>query len=222
MGEAMGVEYWRQLDIVKPEEFPHVTVVGVGGIGSFTVLALAKMGVQHMTVYDPDTVENHNVPNQLYRISDIGALKARAISQVCEQFTGYFPACFNVKIARDSAPSLSSIVVSGVDSMAARKEIWELVKYQVSVPLYVEARMGAEVMRIHSVHPCDPDEVKWYETTLYDDAQALQEPCTARAIIYTGFAIAAFIASQVKKHVKGEPLMKEIIFDMKTLTLLTQ
>ena len=215
------VDYWRQTDIVTPDELPAVTVIGAGGIGSFTLLALAKMGVRDLTVYDADKVEEHNIPNQLYRLDHVGRYKVDAVQDSVYGFTG-------VEIHRmgemfTSRSMTRGVMISGVDSMQSRKEIWEKVKsVGLLVPLYIEARMGAEVSRIYSINPANEEQVRYYEETLYDDTQALAEPCTARAIIYNGFAIAALIANQVKKHAKSESLYKEIIFDMKTLTLMTQ
>jgi|WetSurMetagenome_2_1015567.scaffolds.fasta_scaffold01396_26 hypothetical protein len=211
--------FWRQVDIVLPEELPAVTVIGAGGIGSFTLLALAKMGCQRLTVFDDDKVEDHNLPNQLYGTDDIGLYKVDAADEVCFVLA-------NTKIypvpVKFSTQQIEGVVISGVDSMTSRKDVWKQIKHNVKVPLYIEARMGAEVSRIHSVNPCDPDHVEWYESTLYSDDDAVEAPCTARAIIYNGFAIAALIANQVKKFAKREEVYKEIIFDLKTLTLMTQ
>jgi len=56
---------------------------------------------------------------------------------------------------------------------------------------------------------------------LYPDEQAQELPCTARAIIYNTFMIAALISNQVKKFARGEEFPKEIICDMKNLLLFT-
>lgn len=216
---AVSVDYWRQLDIVTPDCLPAVTVVGAGGIGSFTLLALAKMGVTDLTVFDDDKVENHNIPNQLYSLKSIGEYKARQAVNTCLEYAGVNALASCIKF---DAHKTAGVVISGVDSMASRKDIWSLVKHKPAIKLYIEARMGAEVSRIYTIDPCDPDGVGFYEQFLYDDDHASDEPCTAKAIIYNGFGIAAFIAGQVKKWSKREELCKEIIFDFKTLTLMTQ
>jgi len=66
-------DYWRQLDIVSSEEldFP-ITLIGCGGIGSPVAMALVKMGCGQISLYDPDCVEAHNLPNQMYRLEDVG------------------------------------------------------------------------------------------------------------------------------------------------------
>jgi len=105
--------------------------------------------------------------------------------------------------------------------MQARRAIWQKsVRYRASVRLYLDARMGAEVSRIYSIRPADPDDVRFYERTLYDDAEASQLPCSAAAIIYTGLSIASLVGNQVKKFVVGEDVKREILCDLKTLTLI--
>lgn len=217
----MSMDFWRQFDIVRPTEdlaFP-ISVIGCGGIGSPTTLALAKMGCADITVYDDDSVENHNLPNQIYKLSDIGKTKVESLAASVQEFTGA-----KLKIVAERvgpASRLEGAIVSGVDSMTARQEIWKAVKFKPAISLYVDARMGAEVCRIYSVRPTNPADVKAYESTLYHDGQAQELPCTGRAIIYNVFMIASLVANQVKKFARGEKFPREIIFDLATLTLLT-
>jgi molybdopterin/thiamine biosynthesis adenylyltransferase len=212
-------DYWRQLDLVTPDELRQpVTVVGAGGIGSPTTLALAKMGCSRLTVYDPDVVEAHNLPNQLYRLEDVDRPKVEALSAIVQAFTGVE---LTARRERVEAQRLRGLVVSGVDSMDARRRIWQgAIRYQAGVPFYVDARMGAEVARVYSTRPTDPDDVAAYEATLYDDDEATPDACTRQAIVYNVLAIAGLVANQVKKHVKGERVERELIFDLATLTLL--
>jgi tRNA A37 threonylcarbamoyladenosine dehydratase len=71
--------FLRQLDIADPSQFKDkpVTVIGAGGIGAAMVVALAKTGFENITVYDFDTVEEHNLPNQLFSmwVGDQGTLQ---------------------------------------------------------------------------------------------------------------------------------------------------
>lgn len=215
----MSVDYWRQLDLVHPDQFRHrVNVVGVGGIGSPTALALAKLGVPRLSLYDPDTVEPHNLPSQLYRPIDVGRPKVDALREIVQAFTATEIQAIPEAVATQR---LDGIVVTAVDSMAARTAIWQgAVRYRASVPLLIDARMGAQVCRLLTVRPADPDHVRFYESTLYSDDAALDEPCTAQAIVYTTFGVAALIASQVRKFVTDEPLDVDVIFDFVTLSLI--
>ena len=212
------MELLRQLDLVSPDalETP-IHIVGCGGIGSFAALALAKLGCSHLHLYDDDGVEEHNVPNQLFRLADVGRPKVEALSEILEAFTGTHP---RPHLQRVEMERLQGIVVSGVDSMATRKNLWwKAVRHRAGIPLYLDGRLGAEVCRLYAIRPADPDDIRCYEHTLYDDTQAAPVSCTAAAIIYTGFAIASLIADQVKKFATGEPVAREILYDLKTLTL---
>jgi len=214
------MDFSRQTDLVDAEalETP-ITIVGCGGIGSFTALALAKMGCVHLTVYDDDLVEDQNIPNQLYRLGDVGQLKVERLADIIKSFTG---TGIDARPERVQGQRLQGIVVSGVDSMEGRRRIWDRsIRFKAGVAAYIDARMGAEVSRLYTVRPADPDHVRFYERTLYSDDEALQLPCTAQAIVYTGFGIASLVAGQVKRVAMGEAYKREIIFDHNTITFLT-
>lgn len=61
----------------------HVTVVGAGGIGSWLTTFLARMGVGHLTLTDPDVVEESNL-SRLYGASsaDVGQPKVEVIADM--------------------------------------------------------------------------------------------------------------------------------------------
>lgn len=203
--------FHRQLDLLRPDALRMpITVIGAGGIGSFTVLALAKLGCTNLWVYDFDTVAENNLPNQLYREADIGRPKVEALREMVREFTGTEINAIN---ERADDKGLSGIAVFAVDSMDERMKLWEGIKYNPRVPLLIDGRMGAEVMRVLSVVPTDPDDVRSYEAELYPSSEAFSAPCTARSIIYTAFSVAALIAGQVKKHAAGQPYSRDITFD---------
>ena len=212
------VELLRQLDLVSPDalETP-IHIIGCGGIGSFTALAVAKLGCSRLHLHDDDRVEEHNVPNQLFRLADVGRPKVEALSEILEAFTGARP---SPHVHRVDMERFQGIVISGVDSMSTRKNLWwKAIRHRAGIPLYLDGRLGAEVCRLYAIRPADPDDIRCYEQTLYDDGQAAPLPCTAAAIIYTGFALASLIADHVKKFATGEPIAREIFYDLKTLTL---
>lgn len=216
---AVLPDYWRQLDLVSPADLATpVTLIGAGGIGSLTAVALAKLGTPRLTVYDPDTVEPHNLPNQFYRLEDVGRPKVEALAALL----GVLSTCDVTAIAEPfTGGGLDGVVIAAVDTMAARAAIWqEGVRYQAGVELYVDGRMGAEVCRILAVRPTDPEDVRRYEATLHGDDEARSDPCTAQAVIYNVLNVAGLIANVVKRHARGEPLRRELIFDFVTLSLL--
>jgi len=213
------LDLYRQQDLIESDQLDvPITVVGCGGIGSFVILALAKMGCRALAAYDDDRVEPHNIPNQAYRLADVGRLKVEALSDLVREVAG---APLEIRVERVRRQRLQGVVIAAVDTMSARREIWlQGIRHRAAVPLYVDARMGAEVARVFTVRPADPDDVRRYEASLYTDEEAMNLPCTAQAIVYTGFSIAGLVAGQIKKFLTGEPLKGELILDHKTLTFL--
>ena len=48
----------------------HVVICGIGGVGSYTLEALARIGVGHITVVDKDTVDVTNINRQIIATVD--------------------------------------------------------------------------------------------------------------------------------------------------------
>jgi len=212
------INYLRQTGLVSPRKLAQVklTVIGAGGINSPAVLVISKMGVRQIEVYDHDIISSHNIPNQFYPFRDIGKLKVTSLEKSVFDYAGVSIIARREKYEHQA---LSGLVVSGVDSMDTRKAIWEEIKKQASVPLYIDARMGALIGRIFSIKPTDPDQIGWYEETLYSHEEAVQLPCTARAISFNTFVLAGLIADQIKKWVNGEEVKKNITVDLGNLRL---
>ena len=60
----------------------HVCVVGVGGVGSWAVEALARTGIGHLTLIDLDNVAESNVNRQLHALTDdFGQAKVTALRE---------------------------------------------------------------------------------------------------------------------------------------------
>lgn len=210
--------YGRQLDILSPTDMEgrQVTLIGCGGIGSPTAIVLAKMGIPSLVLYDDDKIEEHNFPNQMYAVNQLGMSKVSALGKLCK---AYAPECETQTIRKkfDAQVAVSEkIVVVGVDSMTARHDIWYTIGDDKPPALYIDARMGGQQGMIYTFNPQDADAREWYEGTLYPDHEAVAEPCTARAIIYNTFIIAGLIGNQVKQFIRKEEYKRTIVFNLQS------
>ena len=66
-----------------------VILAGVGGIGSWTAILLARMKPASMFIYDNDIVEAVNMSGQLYGQSDLGRPKVSALAGMIRNYAGY-------------------------------------------------------------------------------------------------------------------------------------
>lgn len=220
MTDVVRPDFWRQLDFVTPQDlgFP-ITIIGSGGIGSPTALLLAKMGCSSLRLMDFDSVEDHNFPNQMFRLEDLGRPKAEALAEIVESFSGIKS---NSQVERFEDQPLEGVIIVCVDNMATRQKVWQRVRLNIRVPLFIDARMGGMIAQVFALSPCLPKDMRGYEEMLFSDEEAVEIPCTAQAIIYNTFMIASVIGAIIKAHARHEPLPMEGIvksIDVQTLHL---
>lgn len=210
--------FHRQLAILPPDSAKQrVTVIGCGGIGSVTALILAKIGVENLVLIDDDKVEIENTPSQFFHQGNVGQDKVAATREHILNFTDIRA---EIIVDRCKPEHLQGgIVIAAVDSMAARKEIWDMVKAYIATTKFIDARMGAEKMRIFCLDPHDEHAQQEYEKNLYDDDQAEPEECTAKAIAYNTFVIGGVIGSFVKKILTNQATPREFLFNLDTYGL---
>lgn len=211
--ENINIDYWRQLDIFSPSNFKKpITVIGAGATGSYVVWILAKMGCRDITVYDFDTIENYNPPNQMYGPLHVGRKKVDALAEIVMSGTGIAITPVPERFANGS---LNGIVFVLTDTMASRKEIWEnSIRYNLSVDLLIETRMAAEGGMVYAVEPLIPRQIAGYEKTLYKDSEADEPPCSRRAIAPTVAAIAGIAVSRMISFAQGKPFKNELVFSL--------
>ena len=211
------MNHLRQLDIIDPAKLEvPIHVIGCGSVGSWTALTLAKMGATQLTLWDFDVVEEHNIPNQVYRPADVGRPKVEALAEIIGAMTGRAPSNRN---RRFDGFADQGIVIVAVDAMDARIDLWRALRDQ-PFDWLIDSRMGAEVARILTVNVVSLAGQRDYGRTLYRSSEALQEPCTARSTAYCATGLASFIAAKVAKLVTSRPFSTDITIDFRNALLL--
>jgi len=217
------IDISRHKELFNPETFLHpITIIGAGATGSWLTLALAKLGIKDITVYDFDIVEEHNIANQAFLIqsphgrewSDVGRAKVKALRDLVQWSAGTTITIHNEPFTNQR---LSGIVFLMVDSMKTRKEIWEAsIKMKTSVVHLIEPRMGLDVGRIYNVSPCNLEHIKQYENTYYNDDVAEVSACgNSMTVISSALGIASWCARQLINFHNNIELDNEILIDFK-------
>lgn len=224
MSQVTAVNVMRHYELFNPYEFEYpVHVIGAGASGSWLVLQLAKLGITNITVWDFDTVEEHNIANQAFNIDQIGEYKAYAIEGLVRRATDTSIKAKPNKV--DASTRLSGVVFCMIDSMSGRKEIWDnCIKYKPSIAAYFEPRMGLHMGRIYNVNPMNPAHITKYEETLYGDEETEVSACGASmSVITSAMTLAAWTTRQLINFVedKDDLLDNEILIDMKYNNIIT-
>lgn len=206
----------RQAEIIPSEVLDvPITVVGAGAVGSFTVLALAKMGFSKLTVYDFDKIEIENMNNQFYPLAWVGEYKVLALSEMVQEFTGILIEANDRRYTPEETVA-PGIIITAVDSMAARKMIWGMHKMRYEVVAYIDPRMSSEAALLYTMNTMNQTDITDYEKTLYTDEQGVQEPCTAKATMYTSLLISGLVCKAVKDVVvKSEKYIRMAMWNIK-------
>lgn len=213
-------DFTRQLGWFDPAKYQvPITIVGAGGIGGPTTLALAKLGLQKIKVYDFDTVEAHNQPNQIFGEQHLTKNKAVSLYGICRDLAFDVVDPVPSKFTYRNRPK--GIVIGAVDSMDARREIWNaVVKAGTRVPLYIDGRIGGQVIRVLTVRPSNRKEVKRYEDTLVRRGAVAPMRCTEAGIIDVSFAVAALITRAVRFALVDNERVFDLYYDHRNLKFL--
>ena len=204
----------RQKGWFEPEQWnKEVHIIGVGAVGSWVALQLAKMGVRNMTLHDFDKVEAHNLCNQVYGVNDIGKHKVDTLADIIENLTHYRPQTSKLRVKESSAYKYKGFVFVLTDTMKSRNEIFEGLKNGKAEYL-IETRMGAECGRVYTVNLNDDYACNAYKSTLYTDEQAETSLCgTSLSLLPTALNIASLACWTVIKDYKGLDQDFELLMD---------
>ncbi len=216
-------DFSRQANILNPEEFNRpIHIIGAGATGSWVAFTLAKMGLSNITVYDFDEVGMHNLPNQMFGLSDIDKNKALSIRNIIRRFTG-----FNIKARTqkvEGGQPLQGIVFMLTDTMKSRKDIYNMsIKNNPNIDLLIETRMDLRGGRIYAIDPKNRYMCKQYEGTFYSDDEAEVSACgVSQTVLPTALAITSHAIWKLLNYINGEPFSNETIIDLPNEIIFSQ
>jgi molybdopterin/thiamine biosynthesis adenylyltransferase len=192
-----------------------VTLVGAGGIGSMTALVLSKMGVRDIVIYDSDVVAPENLATQLHRLGTEGEPKAEALQKTLALFADdvqIYPMDEHVQAGHQL---YGEVVISAVDSIQARKNIWQAV-LNGKTRWYLDARMSAEEFQLYTVDMNDlGDAVKYGRMIAYEDDASIPDiPCTQKATFFCAAIAAGHIGATVRKILTGRRPAPYLVHNM--------
>lgn len=197
------------LNTKKLEETSFV-IVGAGAIGSFYIMVAAKMGAKLITIYGDDSIELHNVNNQMYPVRYVGTDKVDALENVAFAFGE----CKITKVKARWTPENAvnaDVIVTAVDNMDTRIAMWH--HYRDKTRFFLDGRMGAQIYYVYGVDLSDSKAVELYNNSLYPQSEAMPDRCGQKSIIYTVLQVSAQMLSQTKRWLMGEYRPTEVIYD---------
>ena len=117
----------------------HVGLIGCGGLGGYILEELARIGIGHITVIDPDVFEEHNLNRQV--LATMETLHTPKVAAAMDRVKIISPSmtvqavqtAFSPKNGHDLLTGMS-VVIDGLDSIQARLDLAEICESQ-GIPL---------------------------------------------------------------------------------------
>ena len=223
----MVTDYIKQIELIDVSKFTEeIHVVGVGALGSWVAFFLAKMGFKKIHLWDFDTIEEHNLPNQNYRYKDIGTLKVKAAHDIIQEsitdgtLTWRTITVHDEKITEENAYALNGIIFVCVDSMKTRKNIYEWVyKYGSNqIELYIEARLSLFGAYMYTLNMKRMNILKQYEKSLYNDEETELSVCgVSQTALPSAANTASMMVMQMISWFRKNEIYNEILWQIPDL-----
>jgi len=186
--------FLRNKDLIPLKSLTSIDVIGLGGIGSFVVQALAIMGWRDISGYDSDDVLCHNLSSTAYTFEDVDMPKKMAANKLherhSEDWQNFYPAGhFNFE------KFVGKRVIVCTDNMSSRKMVYEAWKsdWKDKGEFFIDLRMGATSMEMITVTPSNDK----YMDTWIPDGAVEPEPCSMKHTVFTTQHIASLGVAQV-------------------------
>lgn len=205
----------RFKDAVWAKNSHNVSIGGVGGIGSWLSLLLARTE-QNITAWDDDVIDDSNMSGQLYPMDQIGSHKVTTCEQIAYQFAGYgfTYAALPTKLNEESV--VDAICFSAFDNMEARKAMftaWEKLHANSKNAIFIDGRMLMEVGQIFCVTHSNAKEYR--EKYLFADSEAPLVDCSTKATSHCGAFISSLMVSFFTNHLSNieyEDVIRDVPF----------
>lgn len=216
----------------------QVTIVGLGGIGSWTAFLLSRLSPFRMITIDGDSVSLHNVGSQLYSERQAYNLKTKAMSEIISAFApaSVIRETYDIMLDQDNIGIYiipRGLIVSATDNIASRTTLFQFLKSQRSGEvgnygdlLFLDGRMTAEYYDVYAVDFADQESIDAYESTLFDPSESEQLPCGFQQTSHVAANIGSIMTSLFVNYAsyktsgfKFRPIPFLTRFDARMLTL---
>lgn len=113
-------------DFFQPEKVEDpIHIIGCGAIGSTVAASLARAGLKKMVLYDFDTVDAHNIANQMFTSEDIGRPKVVALADYLVKINPDITGHLRLAEKGYTGQKLSGYIFLCVDDIDLRRQIAE-------------------------------------------------------------------------------------------------
>lgn len=139
------IDLSKSLEYFDPSKVrEQIHIVGCGSVGSTLAENLVRMGLKNFVLWDFDTVNTHNLANQLFRAKDVGKLKVEALLDIMKDIDPEIEKTVQLKTKGWQGEMMSGYIFMAVDSIEIRKQIVKTHMASPFVKAIMDFRTGLE------------------------------------------------------------------------------
>ena len=114
----------KSYEFFQPEKCrERIHLIGCGSVGSTLAELLTRLGLTRITLYDFDTVEDHNLANQMFTQADVGKKKTDAVAERLRAINPLIRDDLIIEPEGWKGQKLSGYVFLAVDNIDLRRRI---------------------------------------------------------------------------------------------------
>lgn len=194
---SLEIDDRRQRLLINHPEDISALIIGAGSIGSVAAMLLARTGIGSIDLYDDDILEEWNSTGGLFDRGYMGEPKVLSVHSLILSATGRDIEIWDEKFDYDTPiDEPYDIVIVGVDSLSARRQIWDRLEIENSWRLLIDGRMGGHVCEVLTLDKNDRDKYEWYQETL--GVTIAPMPCGTEATAYVMSRLTSMIGRSVR------------------------
>lgn len=207
---SLGTVGWEgQIKLLKAT----VAVVGLGGLGGNVVEGLARSGVGHLILIDPDAFVEHNLNRQIFSTeANLGTPKVEAArARVAEINSAVEVTAYAMEATAENLPQLlqgADVVVDALDRLPKRLVLQDAAR-RLGIPM-VHGAIGGMTGQVMTIFPGDEGLYALYgQGEVPERGIEAEQGCPTA----TPMMIAAWQVQEVLKILlsKGEPLRHRML-----------
>ena len=183
-----------------------ILIIGAGGIGSFLIPVLDRVGLYDITVADPDVVETKNLPYQNFKIVSVGQNKA---TNMADNYSGSVNKAIQFPILTEKQMQGYDLVICCVDNLSVRRTLYNTsIKW---LDLRAQGRNAALVS-----HNADP---KMYDMLLAGEegsfsCQGDSWDGSTKGVHFMQVAIAGLGAQWIQRYMNDEQVREYMVVNI--------
>ena len=216
----------KSYEFFKPEMCAgRIHIIGCGAIGSTVAENLVRFGLTKITLYDFDTVEPHNIANQMFTEADIGKSKVEALADYLFNINPEIKNDLKIVPKGYTGQKLSGYIFLCVDNIDLRREIAKSCENNPYVKAMFDFRMRLTDAQHYAADWSNKKMVESFLNSMafsHEEAKEQTPVSACNMTLSVCTTVRTIVAAGVQnfiEFIKDRAIRKMILIEMRSFTI---